>query len=52
MSITSDFSYNRITLIRLLCAIIVLVPHLDWIAVNPTDNFRRLGLYAVAIFLG
>jgi peptidoglycan/LPS O-acetylase OafA/YrhL len=30
----------------------VLVSHLDWIAGNPTDNLRRLGLYAVAIFFG
>ena len=52
MSVKSDFSNNRITLIRLFCAIIVLVSHLDWIAGNPTDNFRRLGLYAVAIFFG
>lgn len=52
MSVKSDFSNNRITLIRLICAIIVLVSHLDWIAGNPTDNFRRLGLYSVAIFFG
>lgn len=48
----SDFSNNRITLIRLICAIMVLISHLDWIAGNPTDCFRRLGLYAVAIFFG
>jgi peptidoglycan/LPS O-acetylase OafA/YrhL len=47
-----DLSNNRITLIRLFCAIIVLVSHLDWIAGNSTDSFRRLGLYAVAIFFG
>lgn len=52
MTAKSDFSNNRITLIRLFCAIIVLVSHLDWIAGNTTDNFRRLGLYAVAIFFG
>ena len=37
---------------RLICAIIVLISHLDWIAGNPTDRFRQLGLYAVAIFFG
>jgi len=52
MVVKSDFSNNRITLIRLFCAIIVLVSHLDWIAGKPTDDFLRLGLYAVAIFFG
>lgn len=52
MAIKSDFLNNRITLMRLICSILVLVSHLDWIAGNPTDNFRRLGLYAVAIFFG
>ncbi len=52
MAIKSDFLNNRITLTRLICSILVLVSHLDWIAGNPTDNFRRLGLFAVAIFFG
>lgn len=43
---------NRITLIRLICAGLVLISHLDWIAGNSSDSFRRLGLYAVAIFFG
>lgn len=48
----TNFPNNRITLIRLICAIAVMISHLDWIAGNPTDRFRRLGLYAVAIFFG
>lgn len=52
MSYKTDFSNNIITLMRLICAIVVLVSHLDWIAGNPTDSFRRFGFYAVAIFFG
>jgi peptidoglycan/LPS O-acetylase OafA/YrhL len=52
MAIKSDFLNNRITLTRFICSILVLGSHLDWIAGNPTDNFRSLGLYAVAIFFG
>lgn len=46
------FTQNRITLLRLICSILVLASHLDWIAGNTTDYFRRLGLLAVAIFFG
>jgi peptidoglycan/LPS O-acetylase OafA/YrhL len=46
------FSQNRITCVRLVCSILVLASHLDWVAGNTTDYFRRLGLYAVAIFFG
>lgn len=48
----NSFSANRITAIRLICAIAVLISHLDWLAGNSTDYFRRLGLYSVAIFFG
>jgi len=43
---------NRITLIRLLCAVAVVLSHLDWFAGNDSDPFRHLGMYSVAIFFG
>ena len=52
MNNRSSIANNRMTSVRLLCAMMVLFSHLDWIAGNPTDSFRRLGLYAVAIFFG
>lgn len=49
---SSKLTNNRITAVRLYCAVIVLFSHLDWIAGNSTDSFRRLGIYAVAVFFG
>lgn len=52
MNNRSSFVDNRITSVRLFCSIMVLFSHLDWIAGNSTDSFRRLGIYAVAVFFG
>ena len=52
MDNSSKLANNRITSVRLFCAVMVLFSHLDWIAGNSTDSFRRLGIYAVAIFFG
>jgi peptidoglycan/LPS O-acetylase OafA/YrhL len=48
----SKLGRNRITAIRLICSIVVVISHLDMVAGNPTDDFRKLGLFSVAIFFG
>ena len=52
MDNSPKLSANWITPARLICSVMVLLSHLDWIAGNSTDSFRRLGIYAVAIFFG
>jgi len=49
---SNQLRLNRITIIRLVCAYVVLLSHLDWMSGHPTDPLRRLGLYSVAVFFG
>jgi peptidoglycan/LPS O-acetylase OafA/YrhL len=43
---------NSLNLVRFICAFIVLVSHLDWIAGNPRDLLRDAGICAVGVFFG
>lgn len=45
-------SNSNITLMRHICAVLVIVSHLNWLQGDMYDPFRRLGLYAVAVFFG
>lgn len=43
---------SNITLMRFICAALVIFSHLNWLRGNLEDPYRRLGLYAVAVFFG